>query len=144
MSDKDIDARSEILNTEIKSLRELQQSIEVHTVGQHDETAYEQEQKYRYDFEELYTTIITKPLTKKKLKQRQQEQQQRAQHHNEQQLHDQQQVRESIPKIQFQPLGASETFNNFKKRLEAYFRLKILPKIKQEQTLYYLHYKLCH
>ncbi|XP_045537307.1 uncharacterized protein K02A2.6-like [Papilio machaon] len=149
MSDEDIDARSESLNTAIKSLRELQRTIEDHTVDQHDETAYEQEQEYRYDFEELYTTIITKLLTKKKLNQRQQEQQQRAQHHNEQQLHDQQQIRESIPKIQFQPLGASETFNNFKRRLEAYFRLNNITKDQTKTNIILstlspeLHERLC-
>ncbi|KAH9627806.1 hypothetical protein HF086_000191 [Spodoptera exigua] len=58
MPDEDIDARSEGLNSAMKSLRELQQTIEGHTVDQHEETVYEQE--HRNGFDELYTTIITK------------------------------------------------------------------------------------
>lgn len=144
MSDEDITARSLGLKETILALREVQEKIENKTVDDKDDDAYDLEQEYRYEFEELHTTITTKLLTKQTQNGGQQQGQQQ-QH----QVNQSESRHRNTPKIQFQPLQQSETFNNFKKRLEVYFRLNdiTVPHMKSNILLSTLspelHEKLC-
>lgn len=128
IENEEISIRLTTLQENLNKFYVIQEKIELHT----DEEQLEEEIRYRYEFEELFTMLKLKLLNLQK--------------ENNRSLPECSFVsanatpsssvcNENIPKMTFQPLEGKESFSNFTRRLEVYF---LLNKITDPKTKVYV------